>query len=105
MLFGRTTRLIGLCIALALAGWFAFDSLAGIFMYSIQGDLCHKVRGQLETLSSSQWSGAFKICAQREGPVYRAFILELLAAAGLFAFAARGIWSGFRRKKPPRADP
>ncbi len=91
MVSGRTMRLVGLSIALALACWFAFDSLAGIFMYSIQGDLCRKVRGQLETLPASQWSSAFKICAQREGPVYRAFILELLTATGLVALVVRGI--------------
>ena len=91
MVVGRATRTVGLCVALAVAGWLGFDALGGMFFYSVQGDLCRKVRGQIETSPSSRWSRAFEICEKRESPVYRAFLVELLVATDLVGFTARGV--------------
>jgi len=106
MVFGKTTRTLGLFLVLALAVWFAFDSLAGTFFYSIQGDVCGKLQKQFESAPSIGTKSLLTICVKHEGSVYRAFVVELVTATGLFVFSARGIWRRFRQKhtKPTSAE-
>ena len=97
MLGGTMTRTIGWFFVLALAVWFAFDSLAGSFFYSLQGDVCGRLQRQFESAPSIETKSLLTICAKHEGSVYRAFVVELVTAAGLFVVAAHGIW---RRLSP-----